>query len=161
MSPRSYKTVLLRAYNDRKTNTSVRQHRHVTRNTLKRSAKTTPTLSSASHKLSYSELLYSAATVSQHRNKSAGGSVAGVLLPALVRWLLLLLLLGCRLVAVQGSVRRVLRVVLLRQASLVMVECWVSMAPILRRLLGLLRLAEGALLLTLSLVAVELGRRKC
>lgn len=76
MSPKSYKTVLLRTYNsDRKTNTSVRQHRHDTRNTLRRSAETR-TLSSASHKLSYSELLYSAAspaTVSRHRNKSAGG----------------------------------------------------------------------------------------
>ena len=46
-------------------------------------------------------------------------------------------------------------------AALGMVERRVSMAPVLRRLLGLLRLPEGALLLALSLVAIELGRRNC
>jgi hypothetical protein len=35
------------------------------------------------------------------------------------------------------------------------------MAPELGGLLGLLRLAKATLLLTLSLVAIELGRREC
>ena len=78
-----------------------------------------------------------------------------MLLPALVRWLR-----WHPLVAVQASLSRVLGLVLLCHTALRMVERWVPMAPKLRRLLGLLRLAK-ATLLTLSLVAIELGRRKC
>ena len=78
-----------------------------------------------------------------------------MLLPALVRWLR-----RSGLVAVQASLSWVLRVVLLRHTALRMVERRVAMTPKLRGLLGLLRLAK-ATLLTLSLVAIELGRRKC
>ena len=137
---------------------------------LKRSARDVgPSSRRSSHKLGYSERLYSAASrraqlhlahdsESQHRNESAGDSVVGVLLPALVRWLLLR---WGSLVAVQASLGRVLGVVLLGHAALGMVERRIPVAPELGGLLGLLRLAKATLLLTLSLVAVELGRRKC
>ena len=82
-----------------------------------------------------------------------------MLLPALVRWLLLRR--GGCLVAVEASLGRVLGVVLLLgHAALGMVERRVPVAPELGGLLGLLRLPIASLLLTLSLVAVELGRRK-
>jgi hypothetical protein len=80
-----------------------------------------------------------------------------VLLPALVRWLLR----WGRLVAVQASLGRVLGVVLLGHTALGMVERRVPMASELGGLLGLLCLAKATLLLTLSLVAIELGRREC